>query len=64
VYSVVVNERDDWQQLCRAAASEKDPEKLLTLVDRINQLLERRERETRQNQQNPVSPHGPPDRPV
>jgi hypothetical protein len=49
VYSVVANERDDWQRLCQAAASEKDPEKLLTLVDRINQLLERKEREDRQN---------------
>jgi len=47
---VFVDERDDWRRLCRAAASEKDPEKLLTLVDRINQLLERKERENQQSQ--------------
>jgi hypothetical protein len=32
------NER--WQALCELAAKEKDPKKLIELVDEINRLLE------------------------
>jgi hypothetical protein len=31
--------QDAWQDLCRAASTEKDPEKLLHLVSQINSLL-------------------------
>jgi len=32
-----------WQDLCLRAQDEKDPEKLMALVERINNLLEQRE---------------------
>jgi len=31
--------QDAWQDLCRAASTERDPEKLLLLVSQINSLL-------------------------
>jgi len=31
--------QDAWQDLCRAASTERDPEKLLHLVSQINSLL-------------------------
>jgi len=31
--------QEDWQDLCRAASTEKDPDKLLHLVSQINSLL-------------------------
>jgi len=31
--------QDTWKELCRAASTEKDPEKLLVLVSQINSLL-------------------------
>ena len=34
----------EWQKLCKQAAIEHDPEKLLDLVKRINFLLEQKER--------------------
>ena len=33
-----------WQELCRRAQNEQDPETLMALVTRINELLEQRER--------------------
>lgn len=33
----------EWQMLCKQAATEQDPEKLLDLVKRINLLLEQKE---------------------
>jgi hypothetical protein len=38
-----------WEELCTLAATEQDPDKLLTLVREINQLLE--EKEERLNKQ-------------
>lgn len=36
---------EDWQELCRQAAVEQDPDRLLELTRRINQiLLEKEER--------------------
>ena len=31
-----------WEQLCEAIMKERDPEKLLALVDELNRALERR----------------------
>ncbi|HZQ67579.1 MAG TPA: hypothetical protein VFA68_03580 [Terriglobales bacterium] len=39
----VVNSAASWQELCALAEKEKDPEKLMALVARINELLSRRE---------------------
>jgi hypothetical protein len=33
----------EWERLCKQAAVEQDPEKLLELVKRINFLLEQKE---------------------
>ena len=41
--SLVVDRSATWQQLCALAQDEKDPEKLLAIVARINELLEHRE---------------------
>ena len=35
--------REEWMQLCEQAASEQDPEQLMTLVEQISVLLEARE---------------------
>ncbi len=35
---------EEWQSLCKQAAVEQDPAKLLHLVERINQLLEAKNR--------------------
>jgi len=37
--------QENWQTLCRAASTEKDPEKLLHLVSQINSLLLKDEEE-------------------
>ena len=34
------NESEDWRVLCELASKEKDPEKLIDLVVKINQALE------------------------
>jgi len=36
-------ERELWLELCAQAADEQDPEKLMQLVEQINQLLEEKE---------------------
>lgn len=36
-----------WQELCQLAQNEQDPETLMALVTRINELLEERERSGR-----------------
>jgi hypothetical protein len=33
---------EDWRELCKAAANEPDPEKLMVLVDQINRALDER----------------------
>ncbi|HXZ81297.1 MAG TPA: hypothetical protein VEG30_15315 [Terriglobales bacterium] len=40
-------ESDDWKDLCRAIMIEKDPARLMNLVDQLNRELETRERELR-----------------
>jgi hypothetical protein len=37
-----------WQQLCALAAAEKDPDKLLSLIREINDILEAKEEHLRQ----------------
>jgi hypothetical protein len=34
----------DWRQISQAASQEQDPEKLLQLVQELNQILEREEK--------------------
>ena len=36
--------REKWEILCKMAADEKDPERLMKLVQQINKLLEEKER--------------------
>lgn len=36
--------KEDWRELCEQAVREKDPQRLLELVQRINQLLAEEER--------------------
>ena len=35
--------RERWQSLCARAADEQDPDKLMKLIEEINQLLETKE---------------------
>ena len=41
--AVMRENREEWMQLCEQAASEQDPEQLMTLVEQISVLLEARE---------------------
>jgi hypothetical protein len=36
--------RENWEKLCQMAADEKDPERLMDLVEKINRLLEEKEK--------------------
>ena len=38
-----------WRELCEAIMKERDPQRLMTLVDDLNQALEIREKQLRQN---------------
>ena len=40
-----------WRELCEAIMKETDPERLMKLVDRLNQVLEQRETELRERDQ-------------
>ena len=37
----------NWQELCEAIMKEQDPQRLLSLVDELNNALDRREHELR-----------------
>ncbi len=39
--------KDRWYELCKEASVEKDPERLLKLIQEINQLLEDKEAKLR-----------------
>jgi hypothetical protein len=41
--SPMQGQRELWMELCAQAADEQDPQKLMQLVDQINQLLEQKE---------------------
>jgi hypothetical protein len=38
------DEVEDWEQLCRDAVREEDPDKLMAIVERLNRVLERGEK--------------------
>ena len=38
----------EWRELCEQASRETDPDKLLEIIERLNQVLERRERQLRE----------------
>jgi hypothetical protein len=40
--------RERWQRLCEQAANEKNPERLMALIEEINQLLEAKEQRLQQ----------------
>jgi hypothetical protein len=39
--------KERWQKLCEQAAIEQDPERLMLLINEINQLLEEKDRRLR-----------------
>jgi len=39
----------EWRELCEQASKELDPDKLMKLVERINQAFEKREKELRES---------------
>jgi hypothetical protein len=41
--SPMQGQRELWMELCAQAADEQDPQKLMQLVDQINQLLQEKE---------------------
>ena len=41
------NESEDWRVLCELASKEKDPEKLIDLIVKINQALEESHQKSR-----------------
>jgi len=40
--------REHWHRLCEKAAKEKDPERLMALIEEIDQLLEAKEQRLQQ----------------
>jgi hypothetical protein len=45
-----------WQDLCRAASTEKNPEKLLDLVTQINSLLLKQEKKSAKGEEDITLP--------
>jgi hypothetical protein len=39
------DQRKDWRELCKQAANEQDPEKLMALVVEINRALDERDQD-------------------
>lgn len=39
------DEVNDWRDLCRAAITEKDPEKLMAIIEKLNRALESHEQQ-------------------
>jgi hypothetical protein len=52
--------RKNWRELSEAAAREQDPEKLLELVEQLNEALERRENELRKQHSIQAMPSAAP----
>jgi hypothetical protein len=46
--------RERWMELCEQAATEQDPEKLLSLTREINQLLEEKEQRIREEREHSI----------
>lgn len=43
--------RERWEELCKLAADEQDPERLMELIAKINRILEEKEERLKQQQQ-------------
>lgn len=43
--------RQRWEELCRMAADEQDPDRLMQLVEQITTLLEEKEKRLQQQRQ-------------
>jgi hypothetical protein len=41
------DQNENWQELCKAAANELDPVKLMDLITKLNGALEKRDQERR-----------------
>jgi len=39
-------DKEDWKHLCERAAVEPDPERLMTLIEEINRMLEAEEQQS------------------
>jgi len=50
------NNLERWQQLCALAAAEQDPEKLLALIQEINDTLEAKEQQLLQLRKSDLPP--------
>jgi hypothetical protein len=48
--------REEWMELCAQAAAEQDPERLLLLVQRINDMLEAKQARLNQKYADAGSP--------
>jgi hypothetical protein len=46
----------EWRELCEQASKETDPDKLIKIIERLNEVLERRERQLRQRLIRPSDP--------
>ncbi len=44
-----------WRELCKKIMDEKDPRRLMTLVEALNKELDQREQELRSRRQHPVA---------
>ena len=54
--AVMQENSEEWMQLCeQAAASEQDPEQLMTLVEQISVLIEAREQRLREGPSRPTA---------
>jgi hypothetical protein len=43
VYTLRGEVKEEWERLCDEAASEQDPERLIVLIEKINELLLQKE---------------------
>jgi hypothetical protein len=51
--------KERWMYFCEQAAVEQDPDKLLQLVEKINQMLEEKESRLQRVQEEHRTPPGP-----
>jgi hypothetical protein len=52
------SDNDEWKQLCEAITREPDSKRLMDLVKKLNETLEKREQAKRQQQQQRLSSGG------
>jgi hypothetical protein len=46
----------EWRQLCEQASKETDPDELMRIIERLNEVLERRESQLRRRLSNKPDP--------